>query len=650
MANNFFSSFTENGQNKLIKSMLECSLLFSLNRNPVLNESRKNMFLQSVFAIICSEDQEWTETSVHDVFHDKFGREYEIKVIREAIKKLLKDGLLTPSGSGYVPNKEMAESMRQENDKVEESTGQLFNAIIDSVEKRLSAPLTSEERAVMERNIESTFNLYVRMYGFDSFVSMTVSTTKEIIEDDDIVNAAILDLPEKQGEMLVAVLSELLEKPTHEQSKLMMLWVKMYLATQIMGLDPQLSELEKENLRGKKFVIDTDFLLYCLVEHPQQSEGYRRLLRILRDAGCQLIIPEEVVKEVLVHAQCAEGNYSRFKKVLKSVDKGVIEQMANNVFVKNYCLYDINAKRHQTIRQYMNNNYLSDDEPLEFIKKTIRDQLHIEPCTDEPLEVGQEYLVYQEQLTSKIFERTRRWDTGKWRTDDEVQALSRTDARLYLSVYTLNQDVKDNSIGEMLRAKAYLVTGTTKSLKSAQEMGIGRNFVTRPELLINLMTEIGEFDGKDQALISLFDNPFLAHVINSNWDLIKNLTDTGLNMHDKSITKLKEDLGKVYHKYLTDDADKNTISITPDFNGIKISNPKTFFEYANEVNKLNYSFVPEVQKMIDEYNSEISKRTSAEEKQRIAEKLLSKKASGYAEYLEKVNVKRRRTNLGYKKK
>lgn len=636
MANSFIDSFTENTQDRLTKAMLECSMLFSLNRNAVLSDGRKDMFLQTVFAITCSDNREWTVKDLHDVFYDKFSKNYDQEIIRKAMQKLTTDGLLIPKGNGLVPDEKIAEKMKEEDNKVWKQTEAIFNAIIENTERQIEEKLSEEESMQMRENIMNAFNLYVRMYGFESFVNKDVKATTDIVDDEDIVKAAIKNLSEEKGEALVGVLSDLLEHPTQEQAATMLLWVKIYIGTQVMCLDPQLSELEAQNLKDKKFVLDTDFLLYCLVSHPKQCKSYQWLLRVLRKVGCQLIIPEDVVIEVLKHAQCAESNYRHFAKMLNAVKREAIELKANNVFVKDYCLYDMETKHRQTIRQYMNNNFLSDDEPLEFMKQVIRDQLRIEPGNDDKLEVNQEYQEHLEELTKKIYQRTRNTDSDKWRTDEEVETLSRTDARLYLSVLSLNKKIKDSDMGELLRANAYLVTGTTKSIKSAQEMGIHRHFVTRPELLINLMVEIGEFDDQKQDFVNLFDNPFLAHVLDSNWEMIRNLSEVGLNMHDKNITKLKKELEVVYHKYLTKDADVEIIETTPNFDVVKIRSAKDFFAFAEEVNKLDYEFIPGLQEMVNEYRDETNKRMTAEEKQRIAEKLLAQKAHGYQVYLQKV--------------
>lgn len=635
MANSFIDSFSEDTQDKLTKAMLECSMLFSLNRNPILSEGRKDMFLQSVFAITCSDTREWTVKDVHDVFHDRFSKEYDTEIIRKAMQKLTKEGFLIPKGNGMVPHEKIAEEMRKNDRNIGERTDTIFNAVIEETERQLQEGLNEEERSQMIGNLKDAFNLYVRMYGFEAFVNKDVKATNDIVEDEDIVKASMKGLPEYKGEVFVGVLSDLLEHPTREQAATMVLWVKIYIGTQVMRLDPQLSELETQNLKDKKFVLDTDFLLYCLVEHPKQSKSYQRLLKVLRKAGCQLIIPEDVVIEVLKHAQCAENNYRHFARMLKAIKREAIEQKANNVFVKDFCLHDIEAKHHQTIKQYLYNNYLSDEDPLDFIKDMIRTKLRIEPGNDEKLEIAQEYQKDLEELTKKIFFKTRFKDTDKWRTDEEVEALSRTDARLYLSVLSLNRNIKDSGTGELLRANAYLVTGTTKSVKSAQEMDIHRNFVTRPELLINPMAEIGEFDNMKQSFVNLFDNPFLAHVLDSNWEMIRNLSEVGLNMHDKNITRLKKDLGVVYHKYLTKDADVEVIDTTPNFDVVRMKNAKDFFAFAEEVNNLDYQLIPEIQEMVDEYKQETKKRMTAEEKQRIAEKLLAQKAHGYQVYLQK---------------
>ena len=136
MDSSFIKSFSETTQDKLTKAMLECSMLFSLNRNASLSNGRKDMFLQSVFAITCSDSREWTVKDVHDVFYDRFTKDYDHEIIRRAMQKLTKDGLLIPKGNGLVPHEKIADKMREEDSNVGERTEAVFNAIIENTERR----------------------------------------------------------------------------------------------------------------------------------------------------------------------------------------------------------------------------------------------------------------------------------------------------------------------------------------------------------------------------------------------------------------------------------------------------------------------------------------------------------------------------------
>lgn len=217
MANiNFLESFTEDTQDKLEKTMLECSMLFALNRNQSFSEGRKDMFLRSVFAIISSETKEWTEQDVQQVFYEKFRKEINPELIRKAMQRLLKLGWLEKTAKGLVPQEKIAEEIRGGIRKVDERTKTLFNEIIAHVEKQLAAPLTGEERALMVNNINETFNLYIRMYGFESFINNNPAENVEIVDDEDIVKAALKGLDQRKGEALLNALSNLIENPTRE--------------------------------------------------------------------------------------------------------------------------------------------------------------------------------------------------------------------------------------------------------------------------------------------------------------------------------------------------------------------------------------------------------------------------------------------------
>ena len=84
---------------------------------------------------------------------------------------------------------------------------------------------------------------------------------------------------------------------------------------------------------------------------------------------------------------------------------------------------------------------------------------------------------------------------------------------------------------------------------------------------------------------------------------------------------------------------------------MRIRSAKDFFAFAEEVNKLDYQLIPEMQEMVDEYKEETKKRMTAEEKQKIAEKLLAQKARGYQVYLQKTSkIEKNKRTINPKKK
>lgn len=645
--------FTEDTQDKLYRAMLESSLMFSMNRSQGITLQRNEAFLKTVFAFIISEQKPWTIGNLQDSFQARYHKQISKEEIQGAVDKLVSSNWLRKESGGYIPHESMAKQMEKGINEVKDNTKLLMDGLIKSVAQEYGKTPSLDEVNKLTENIENTFNLYFRMYGLNYVLSPTgVKQDTKPLDEEDLIDATKKGLNEDLGNALLQVLSNLIENPDNKQTATLMLWVKTIVGLQVMQLDPQLSQLESNKLKNKNFVLDTDFLLYCLCTNCPQSKLYRQLIKALRKAGSELIVPNEVCVEIVKHAQCAESNYHYYKNRLESVDKAVVEKMANNIFVKDYCLAKFEDNTLTTLKKYLHDKYLSDKDPLGFIKDVIRDELRIEPKIDDYLNIATEYLYYQDDLTQRILERTRKSEKDKMRSDEETKSIAETDSKLYLGVLSLNKDDMLEEGSGMLDANTYLVTYTTKGIKSAREIGLNDSFVTRPELLLNLLSEIGEFDD-NKNFVNLFDNPFLAHIIDQNWDIIRKLSETGVDLRSKSLTRLNRDLGEVVHRYLTNNADNDEISTETDFNLSYLDKPEDFYDYVRAVERRHYQFMPDAQKMIEEHKTQ---EKTIEETKRNYERtkaLLDKKSEGYLNYMfqmGRINDNTRRKNLGYKAK
>lgn len=626
----FLDSFTEDAQDRLKRSLLECSLLFHSNNSLVTGIDKSDILSKSIFAIIADIEGTATVEKISGVYFQRFGKSIDHKVLDGVLTGLVKSSFISPHEDGFRPHKLAAKTMHEGVLQFEEQMKLLNQQLLAHAESKIEGTVDENTKNIIERNIRKSLNLYFQLYALDYIFD---DDADHKVEEEDVINEVKRDLTDKVSDALLEAFSDLIEHPTDEQKETLMLCVKLFVGAQFLQIDPLVSQMELAKLKEKRFIIDTDFLLYSITRHCRQSDEYKKLLKTLRKIGCELIIPNEVVSEVLKHAQCAENNYYRFRSTLEAVDEDAIDEKANNVFVKDYCMNRLNNHYTKSIKTYLYENYLSQEEPLEFIEDFIRDELHIEPGLEVDIPIDNDYLYIKDQLIEKIYEKTRKSDKDRWRDDNETRVIAETDAKLLLSALTLNKNILPQSDKELLYANTYLVTYTTKGIKSAKELNIYRKVVTRPEILINLLMEIGMFDDKHNSMINLFDNPFLAQIMSEHWDVITALSKTGVDLRGHSITKLGRDLGATVHTYLTKNSESEHIDSADNYNFEAISSVEEFLKYVKEIKRKNYRFMPDAEKLIEKYKEQNAEKEKAEADAAKVQAILDKKAHGYDAYL-----------------
>lgn len=626
----FLDSFTEEAQDRLKRSLLECSLLFHSNNPLVTGIDKSDILSKSIFAIIADIEGTATVEKITSAYFDRFGKHIDDKVLDGVLKGLVRSNFISPFEDGYRPHKLATETMHEGVQQFEERMKQLNKQLLAKAEGKIAGVVDEPTKNTIERNIRKSLNLYFQLYALDYVFD---DDAEHKVEEEDVINEVKRDLTDDVSDALLEAFSELIEHPTDEQKETLMLCVKLFVGAQFLQIDPLVSQMELAKLKEKRFIIDTDFLLYSITRHCRQSAEYKKLLKTLRKIGCELIIPNEVVSEVLKHAQCAENNYYRFRSTLEAVDEDAIDEKANNVFVKDYCMNRLHNHYTKSIKAYLYENYLSEEEPLEFIEDFIRDELHIEPGLEVDIPIDNDYLYVKDQLIEKIYDKTRKSDKDRWRDDNETRAIVETDAKLLLNALALNKNIKSESKRELLNANTYLVTFTTKGIKSAKELNIYRKVVTRPEILINLLMEIGMFDDKHNGMFNLFDNPFLAQIMSEHWDVLTALSKTGVDLRGHSVTKLGRDLGATVHTYLTKNSDSEHIDSAENYNFEAISTVDEFLNFVKEIKRKNYKFMPDAEKLIEKYKEQKAEKEKAEAKAAKAQAILDKKARGYDSYL-----------------
>lgn len=643
-----FGNFSEDTQYGLKRTFMECSLIFTMNKNNEMNTLKGNMFLQAVLAIMVEAQEPCTAEEAATMFRQKTGRVIEDKQFVEAFVKLKKLGYITPHNSSYTVHGQLRRWIQEGMSEIKTMYEQLVDELVSQLKDKVPIKLTDIQQEQAKKNIQEAMTLYAKLHGMENLVNEDNFKDDED-ENEDIIKSAKMGLDDLTGNLLVEVLSDVISNPTPFQLKTINLLMQSFISAQIMQIDPLLEQFEKDKLRSKTFIFDTDFVLNSITKHHSLSNDFRKLIKTLRKIGCNIVIPQEVLEEVIRHARRAEPNNSWFANSFEVLNDEYVEKEATNVFVKDYYMWKFKTKKADSIRKFMRDNYYDESKPDVFMKGVIENELKCKVLTEE-LQIPDELKKHEEELKGEIKKEIQLSFKNKWRDKEETESLAKTDSTLYLYTMSENEDARKDNNNDILSATAYLITYTTKSIRCAKAMGIHQDIVTRPEILINILQRIGEFDNKGKMGLELFDNPFLTYVMRQNWQTVKKLADFGVDLHGKSITRLEYDLEEVLHELITEDAEKDFISPYELLRGERPYGVEHFFKIFDDIKAKNYTVIPMLQQMAEQYkNIEKTKDKAIADKERL-ESVLARKAHGYQEYIKKVSKAGKKKGSAFLKK
>lgn len=624
------SFFTESSGDILEKSMLKCSLIFSFNEKGREKNLQKHLFYKTLLAILAIYDEGKTEEELINFFLQRFNRIINPKDIREALNYLESEKWVNRDSAKFKATNKVVRKMSEGICNIESRTATLIKEVIEDIAKNcLPEKISKEKEIVISNNIKKVLNAYFRLYGTECCGEFNASG--EEFAQADLTKIATKGLNSNLSEWVVLFLGQLFSKPTQNQKETLSLWAKCFMGMQLMKLDPMLSQFQLDKLRGKTFVLDTDFVLYSITESCKQSKAYKQIIDVLVKSGCNVVIPSEIVVEVANHAASAEGNYKYFKTTFGTIDKEIVEKQMNNIFVKDYYEKVMSKSIHGlSFNSYLENYYDKDDRE-NFMTEVINSKL-------KGVKIGGDFTAHdviteplKHQFVEKINEELMKTPKAQYRSSEDNYQLSKVDADLYLYVLDKNKDLpcKDN---QLLWAKDYLMTNSTRAARCAKRMNFGKSVVTNPKLIYNLIDEIGIFGtSKKVDFVDLFANPFLVQVVSENWENLKALADKGVDLRGREIPRLKRDLEGLIHSKIT-----NIDEITDDESRVSEADLSSYVAFAKEVEARGYKLVSSVGKLIDEFRKKDQELEEATAKLDAINSEIAKKTIRKRRYLENV--------------
>lgn len=598
--------FTEDSSETLTNSLLKCSLLFTFNDKA--SHTRKALFDRTVLSILVDTEEGSVEEIV-DVFKRKFYKIIPSEKVKVALDRLKKETFVTIGENGkYIPSKISIAKIESASAKISQGTKALINDIIAEVSSIYPNKIDNNTIFNIGQNIKNGLGLFFRLHGLDYcnedanpvFKSFGVLISK----NSDITSVVRKGLSIPLSDAVVYSLGETIKNPTSQQAETLAEWSKAFIGSQVMSLDPSLKEFQLANLAKKTFLLDTDFLLYCIVKETKISLVYKSIINELIKSGCKVVVTEDVILEAIKHAEFAIGNYSYFKNTFDVIDESIIDEKIANVFVKGYYTALKQSLIHTTtsFKTYLS-NYYEPSQAYEFMQEVIKININksIIFKSLEEIDISNIPNDLIEKLSNVIYGETIKTAKAQYRTDDENRSIANTDSRQYLTAYYLNKVDKIKDANTILPGDYYLVTSSTRTLRCAYKIHLTQNVIVNPTTLLNIFDQIGLFSLGAKEIVNLFDNPFLIEVVNQNWDDIKKLVNAGLNLRDKNIVRLKLDFHEAIHTHLTRDNFQDKFE---DYNEIEGSEIQTkidldeYMKFAKIVKEKGYYFTPEIESLL----------------------------------------------------
>jgi hypothetical protein len=595
--------FSDEASDVLQTSLLKCSLLFTFNRNA--QSTRKDLFDRLILSIIAST-KGLTIADVLNTLNSKYGRTFSEEQIKTSAQRLIKQEFVNELGQIFSASKKAIEYIEGSLTKIEQATDALINDIVDKVIDTEKTQLDRATIAKLKSNVKSSLSAFFRLHGVDYTNS---HIAKESVNADFGFekNKALIDitkkgLSEKIGAALTYSIGDTIKNPTDEQADTLSHWAKAFIGLQVLNLDPALKEFQTTNFSKKTFVIDTDILLYCLVEECSLNKIYKRLIKQLKALNCKLIISPDVIAEVIKHGE-AENNYTYFRSTFKTVDENIIDEKIHNVFVKGYYtgILQRSISQSTTFKTYLS-NYINKDSPYRFIVDLIEQYFPNTFVIEELSRTSKKTLDQEllEKLTSLINDQTKNTFKAQWRSEEENYEVSFNDAKMYLITYFLNEQ-STHDPKAILPGSFYLLTSSTRAARCGLKMNLTTSISVKPETLISLLDQLGSFEITSKEFVNIFENPYLVEVANECWADIKTLIDAGVDLRDKNPVNLRYELKDTIHTYLIERNKYESKEIQAEEKEQEEVELNDFIQFTRHVKAKGYKFTPSIEQIIDKF-------------------------------------------------
>lgn len=575
MENKFAFSLYE-GNNSLEASQLRSILIFnSVEKMHTDND----MILKALFSLIIDADNRANKNSIIKTLEERFSMIWTTKILDKHLSTLKEMKLIDINPQGNIIALERRKDGKEFIRGVIEETNDFLDGLITRLRDVYKASISDVDLTQIKNIFRKSLSAYFNQSSFEFFNVKAKSKKEETIDIISFIQKEIT--PHKLAEAIIRTLAEVLMNPGEKESIFLEKWARAYIAMQVIGLDPSLSNFKDSKLKDKSFVLDTDIVLNFITKNAKYSEMYHQMFKKLKNIGCNIYLPPDVFTEVESNCKAACTKYFTYKENLLNMTDEHLEQSIGNVLIEDYVKTIKNDPTMDDYRfeDYINNIYDHNNSTL--LRNNIIDVIgkeNYERTLPQFEDVDDIKL-----LKNTILDRTERSQKGIERTKEINMELSDTDAQLYYTIYKMNENIPDE---KFFSQRVYLLTRSKRTSVSAKEVGMyKRNIICHPEALYSIMVENGTMNIGEIKFVNLFDNPFLVYTAKQIWEQVDPLLKAGAKLKYAELNKLRLDVDNRIDQILTCSTNEERYEIAQKLEEQGYEFPKMINEARQEAKK-----------------------------------------------------------------
>jgi len=585
-------------------AMLKASIAFTFGEGA--SRARKSIFDFLTLGLLLENPSEYMPIVKLPEKYRRIlgGKRLPVAQIKAALQRLMTKGLLEYDGDSVRATKFAIQSMAGSTIQANVATNSLTSDIIDEVCRISRRRLPEHDRQRIVRNTQDVLMKLLQLFGIELANQVLGDATPSPVYLDssqDLVDAAKRQLSPDLGELLISVISQTLKTPTTDQAQTLANWSLAYLGLEIMNIDPYLKEFQATRFANKIFILDTDFILDCLVTECLRSTIYVSLIGTLISLGCRVIIPESCMQECVSHACISPRTYNHFGPRLLSLGDSFVDENVGNVFVKGYYYGRLNGNiSPRTVFEEYLQNYYEPRASIPFVKEILQTVFPagveiLNPTTLLTEDIPEDQM---SGMYAALLERMLRSRKSEYRSKDENEELAQTDARLFLTVLHLNGEAERSS-GYILGGLCYLITASGRYLRSSREIGLRDVVTTRPQSLVALLDLVGGIKMTPTEFVSLFENPLIIYAVSQAWADVQALIESGIVLQGKSIARLRWDLDKGLHEKIVALREADTRAEPAEEAADLVIGDHEYIELLKSAASRGYRRIPELDPLIE---------------------------------------------------